>query len=140
MDMAGYAKTTAVQEVVGNLRDEIMDQTSMKMALNAPKAAFSITHVLDDPSAMGAKNAHAAARALDLYKADTGRRKTTNKKSAAAAVGRTSSSTPGVQGKAKFSESQVAQMSDRDYEQNEDAIMEAMRTGAFVYDISGAAR
>ena len=85
-------------------------------------------------------DAHAAARALDLYKADTGRRKTSNKKSAATSVGRTSSSTPGVQGKAKFSESQVSKMSDREYEQNEDAIMEAMRSGAFVYDISGAAR
>ena len=137
MDLAGYAKTTSVQEVVGNLRDEIMDRTSMMMALNAPKAAFGITDVLDDPSAMGAKNAIAAARALDLYKADTGRRKTTNKKSVAAAVGRTSSSTPGIEGKAKFSESQVAKMSDRDYEKNEEAIMEAMRSRAFVYDISG---
>ena len=62
MDMAGYAKTTAVQEVVENLRDEIMDRTSMMMALNAPKAAFGITDVLDDPSAMGAKNAIAAAK------------------------------------------------------------------------------
>lgn len=62
MDMAGYAKTTSAQEVVGNLRDEIMDRTSMMMALNAPKAAFGITDVLDDPSAMGAKNAIAAAK------------------------------------------------------------------------------
>ena len=62
MDMAGYAKTTSVQEVVGNLRDEIMDRTSMMMALNAPKAAFGINDVLDDPSAMGAKNAIAAAK------------------------------------------------------------------------------
>jgi hypothetical protein len=85
-------------------------------------------------------DAYAAARALDLYKSDTGRRKTSNKKSAATSVGRTSSSTPGVEGKAKFSESQVAKMSDRDYEKNEEAIMEAMRSGAFVYDISGAAR
>ena len=62
MDMAGYAKTTSVQEVVGNLRDEIMDRTSMMIVLNAPKAAFGITDVLDDPSAMGAKNAIAAAK------------------------------------------------------------------------------
>lgn len=62
MDIAGYAKTTAVQEVVGNLRDEIMDRTSMMMALNAPKAAFGIIDVLDDPSAMVAKKAIAAAK------------------------------------------------------------------------------
>ena len=53
---------TSVQEVVGNLRDEIMDRISMMMALNAPKAAFGITDVLDDPSVMGAKNAIAAAK------------------------------------------------------------------------------
>jgi phosphopantetheine adenylyltransferase len=87
-------------------------------------------------------DAQAASRAIDLYKADTGKRKTAaNPKSAAQAVGRTSSTSPSPQGgKAKFSESQVAAMSDRDYEKNEDAILEAMRTGAFVYDVSGAAR
>ena len=31
-------------------------------------------------------------------------------------------------------------MSDLDYEKIEEAIMEAMRLGAFVYDISGSAR
>ena len=34
----------------------------MMMALNAPKAAFGITDALDDPSAMGAKNAIAAVK------------------------------------------------------------------------------
>lgn len=85
-------------------------------------------------------DAHAASRALDLYKADTGRKKSSNKKTAAQAVGRATSATPGTQGKAKFSESQVQRMSDRDYEKNEEAIMEAMRSGEFVYDVSGAAR
>ena len=86
-------------------------------------------------------DAMAASRAIDLYKADTGKRKKANPKSAAQSVGRTSAATPApTGGKARFSESQVAAMSDRDYEKNEDAILEAMRTGAFVYDVSGAAR
>lgn len=85
-------------------------------------------------------DAQAAARAIDLYKADTGKRKTTSKKSAAEAVGRTTSAAPAATGKAKFTESQVAQMSDREYEANEDAILEAMRTGAFTYDMTGGAR
>lgn len=85
-------------------------------------------------------DAYAAARALDLYKADKGRKKSSNKKTAAQSVGRSTSATPGTQGRAKFSESQVQSMSDRDYEKNEDAIMEAMRSGEFVYDVSGAAR
>lgn len=86
-------------------------------------------------------DAMAASRAIDLYKADKGVRTTKAKpKSAAQAVGRTSSSAPSAAGKATFSESQVAAMSDRDYEANEDAILEAMRTGAFTYDMTGGAR
>jgi hypothetical protein len=86
-------------------------------------------------------DAMAASRAIDLYKADTGKRKTTSKRSAAQAVGRTSSSAPAATGKAKFSESQIARMSDREYEANEEAILLAMRTeGGFIYDMSGGAR
>ena len=85
-------------------------------------------------------DATAAARAIDLYKADTGKRKTSSKKSAAQAVGRSTSAAPAATGKAKFSESQVAQMSDREYDANEEAILEAMKSGAFTYDMSGGAR
>lgn len=85
-------------------------------------------------------DAMAAARAIDLYKADTGKRKTSSKKSAAQSVGRSTSATPAATGKAKFSESQVASMSDREYDANEEAILEAMKSGAFTYDMSGGAR
>lgn len=86
-------------------------------------------------------DAMAASRAIDLYKADTGRKTKAQPKSAAQAVGRTSSSAPAATGKAKFSESQVARMSDREYEANEEAILQAMRTeGAFTYDMTGGAR
>ena len=85
-------------------------------------------------------DAVAAARAIDLYKADTGKRKTTSKKSAAEAVGRSTSVAPKGEPKAKFSESQVAKMSDKEYDANEAAILESMRSGEFTYDVSGAAR
>ena len=85
-------------------------------------------------------DAMAAARAIDLYKADTGKRKTSSKKSAAQAVGRSTSAAPAATGKAKFSESQVARMSDREYDANEEAILEAMKAGAFTYDMTGGAR
>ena len=85
-------------------------------------------------------DARAAARVIDLYKVDTGKRKTTSKKSAAEAVGRTSSRAPGPNGKMKFSESQVAQMSAKEFAKFEDAIMESMQNGSFNYDMSGAAR
>ena len=79
-----------------------------------------------------------ASSTIDLYKAQTGGSKRSN--SAAQAVGRTTSSAPSTGQGAKFSESMVDQMSDREYEANEEAITEAIRTGKFSYDMSGAAR
>jgi hypothetical protein len=64
MDAAGYSNSTAIKEVVSGLRDEIIDQASMMLALNAPKAAYGIVDVLDDPSALGARNSISAAREI----------------------------------------------------------------------------
>jgi len=90
-------------------------------------------------------DAHAAARAIDLYKADTGKGKkrknaADDPRSAAKDVGRTSRTAPATGGTPRFSESMVAQMSDAEYEKNEEAILEAMRSGKFDYDLTGAAR
>ena len=66
MDIAGYSKMTKTSEVVSSLREEITDRAGLMLAMNAPKAAFGIVDVLDDPSALGARNAISAAReALD---------------------------------------------------------------------------
>ena len=62
MDMAGYSKSTKTSEVVGPLKEEITERAGMMLAMNAPKAAFGIVDVLDDPSAMGARNSISAAR------------------------------------------------------------------------------
>lgn len=62
MDIAGYSRTTKTAEVVGPLKEEITERAGMMLAMNAPKAAFGIVDVLDDPSAMGARNAISAAR------------------------------------------------------------------------------
>ena len=62
MDAAGYSKETSIPSVVGPLREEINDKASMTLAMNAPKAAWSMVDVLNDPSAMGARNTVAAAR------------------------------------------------------------------------------
>ena len=85
-------------------------------------------------------DARAAARAIDLYKADTGKRKISSKKSAAQAVGRTSANAPVANGKMKFSETQVSQIGDKEFDNYEEAISESMRNGTFSYDLSGAAR
>ena len=52
MDIAGYSKVTKTSEVVSSLREEITERASLMLAMNAPKAAFGIVEVLDDPSAM----------------------------------------------------------------------------------------
>lgn len=87
-------------------------------------------------------DARAASRAIDLYKADKGikRKRKANPQDAARSVGRTSSANAPVSGRARFTESQVQKMSPREYDANEDAILESMRNNSFVYDISGAAR
>jgi hypothetical protein len=64
MDAAGYSKSIAIKEVVSGLKEEIIDQASMMLALNAPKAAYGIVDVLDDPSALGARNSISAAREI----------------------------------------------------------------------------
>jgi len=84
-------------------------------------------------------DARAASRAIDLYKSNQGKTKKSTK-SAAQAVGRTSSSTPSAGGRASFSESQINDMTDKEFEQNEEAIHEAMRNNRFDYDLTGGAR
>ena len=90
-------------------------------------------------------DARSAARAIDLYKADRGiSKKTTGKssKDAAKAVGtKDSRSRPqGDEAVTYLKESQVQKMSPQEYEKKSDEIMEAIRSGKFIYDVSGSAR
>ena len=62
MRIAGYSDATRINEAIAPIKDEIVDRASMMLASNAPKAVLGIIGVLDDPSAMGARNAVAAAR------------------------------------------------------------------------------
>jgi hypothetical protein len=61
MRVAGYSDSTKTSEVVNNLREEIIERTQTMLAVNAPKAAAGLLGVLNDPSAMGARNAVSAA-------------------------------------------------------------------------------
>ena len=89
-------------------------------------------------------DARSAARAIDLYKADkniTKKSKGDNTKEAARAVNTKSKvSTPTETNNTMIKESDVQNMSAEDYEKNSDVIMEAIRSGNFLYDISGSAR
>jgi hypothetical protein len=64
MRIAGYSDSTKIHEVVNPLREEIVERASVMLAMNAPRATFSMIDVLHDPAAMGARNAVAAAREI----------------------------------------------------------------------------
>lgn len=64
MREAGYSDNTRISEVVDPLKEEIIERSQMLLAMNAPKAAFGMLNVLDDPSAMGARNAVSAAKEI----------------------------------------------------------------------------
>ena len=89
-------------------------------------------------------DAKSAARAIDLYKADKGMstKKSASDKSAAKSVdSRRSRSKPqGDESTTYIKESEVQKMSPQEYEKRSDEIMEAIRSGKFVYDVSGSAR
>ena len=90
-------------------------------------------------------DARSAARAIDLYKADKGiksEKKSKKDKGAAEAVStKNTRSTPQADESSTYlKESQVQAMSPQEYEKRSDEIMEAIRTGKFIYDMSGSAR
>lgn len=86
----------------------------------------------------------AVIRVLDLYKSDKGLTSKSQKDDARKAAGfvKTSAKTSvnTDDGQYLFSESQVQKMKDKEYSEKENKIMEAIRTGKFLYDVSGAAR
>ena len=86
-------------------------------------------------------DARSVARVIDLYKADKGiaKQKTTSSdKAAASSVNAKTRNTPEADdSKSFFRESQVNKMSTKEYEKNADAIMDAIRSGKFIYDVSG---
>jgi len=89
-------------------------------------------------------DARSASRAIDLYKADKGiktKKTGTSNRDAAKAVSKTNTrSEPSSEESGTIKESSVQKMSAQQYEKNADKIMEAIRSGKFVYDISGNAR
>lgn len=91
-------------------------------------------------------DAKSAARAIDLYKIDsdivTKKAKKSNNKDAAKSVSSKNSITKPQTGEASTSikESDVEKMSAQEYEKYADEIADAIRSGNFIYDLSGAAR
>ena len=91
---------------------------------------------MDDPASV--------VRIIDLYKIDNGLTKDIKKatsKAAASSVGRGSRTKVDAEGSSRqIKESDVAKMSADEFEKRSDAINEAIKSGRFVYDVSGSAR
>ena len=90
----------------------------------------------DDPASV--------VRVIDLYKGDKGLTTTAKKvktKAAASTVTKRSKTQVDAEGTSdSISESQVSKMSAREFEEKSDEITKAMRSGKFIYDMSGNAR
>lgn len=91
---------------------------------------------MDDPDSV--------IRVIDLYKIDNGhtaQAKKANTRAAAKPIGRGSrTKVDPTEGGATIRESDVSKMSSKEFEAREEEIAKAMRTGKFVYDLSGSAR
>jgi len=89
-------------------------------------------------------DAKSAARAIDLYKSDKGISKTKEKSNdagaAKAVATKSKTSVSETSNAVTFKESTVEKMSADEYEAKADVIMEAIRSGNFIYDLSGSAR
>ena len=90
----------------------------------------------DDPASV--------VRVIDLYKVDKGLTKTAKKakaKDAASTVTKRTKTQVDVEdANDVIRESEVAKMSDKQFEEHSDEINKAIRSGKFVYDVSGKAR
>ena len=90
----------------------------------------------DDPASV--------VRVIDLYKVDKGltsNDKKTKRKAAASTVTKRSKTQVDAEGVSdSISESQVARMSTKEFEERSDEINKAIRSGKFIYDMSGNAR
>ena len=118
--------------------DDIRDSNEFhEWAESQPKWVQDALYENDD-------DARSAARAIDLYKADMGigKKKSKSDKDAAKSVStKDSRSKPQEDETSTYiKESEVQKMSPQEYEAKSDEIMEAIRSGKFVYDISGSAR
>jgi len=90
-------------------------------------------------------DARSAARAIDLYKADMGiaeaKKSKSGKDAAKSVTAKNTRNKPQEDESSTYlRESQVDKMSAHEYEKHADEIMEAIRSGKFIYDLSGSAR
>ena len=138
-EQANRSKAEAEIRAIHSDFDELKDSDEFHDWVDVqPKWVKDALYVnADDPASV--------ARVIDLYKADNNivnkGKKASAKKAAAAIVtkkGRTAVDADESNG--RITESDVNKMSTAEYEKRSDEIMEAIRGGRFVYDMTGAAR
>jgi len=138
-EQADRAKAEAEIRAIHSDFDELKDSDAFHDWVDVqPKWVKDALYVnSDDPASV--------ARVIDLYKADNNivnkGKKASAKRAATAIVtkkGRTSVDADESNG--RITESDVNKMSAAEYEKRSDEIMEAIRGGRFVYDMTGAAR
>jgi len=138
-EQADRAKAEAEIRAIHSDFDELKDSDSFHDWVDVqPKWVKDALYVnSDDPASV--------ARVIDLYKADNNivnkTKKASAKKAATAIVtkkGRTSVDVDEASNILR--ESDVNKMSAEEFEKRSDNIMEAVRSGRFVYDLTGAAR
>ena len=102
--------------------------------------AESQPKVVQDALYENAEDAKSVARVIDLYKADKGitaKKTSAPDKGAASSVKTKRTASPDPDDSSRYlRESQVAKMSIKEYEQRAEEIMNAQRSGKFIYDVT----
>jgi len=125
------AELAAIHPDFGEIR---ADDTFHEWAKDQPKW-------VQDALYENVEDAKSVARVIDLYKVDKGitgkSKKSSSDKGAASSVMTKRTTTPNDTEESKYlRESQVAKMSIKEYEKRMEEIMEAQRSGKFIYDVS----
>jgi len=169
-DVAAIVETIAIKkakEQAAGLEDKVKEIDEMRVIASREKAEAELMQIhpdfvdirnsddfhewadeqpkwVQDALYENDTDSRSAARAIDLYKSDRNikTKKVNSSKDAAKSVNsRTTRSEPATTDTdGAFKESQVAKMTAEQYEKAADAIMESIRSGKFVYDLSGSAR
>ena len=64
MRMAGYSDSTKIAHTAKDLRKEIKEATETLLALYAPKAAYALTSILDNPDTFNARHVISASKEI----------------------------------------------------------------------------
>lgn len=133
-----YKKLISLHPDFESIRETDLFNTWIK---DQPRAIQATIFQPEDYSEASIK---AAARTIDMFKIENGLSKkkenTQNSRQIAAKVTKSVSEDPSGEGEPMFSESQINRMTDREYEQMQEKILEAQKKGRFVYDLTGGAR